>query len=140
MAVKLDILAFKRVPFGGSSGEGDIVMIGFGDWSGATFKMEVRAQPGDTGTALVSLTNASLGAQGMNAIYSPSYTDPDTGLPVAATIIRPQINETTMEGLPSAARPSERLTLYYDLHVTPPGENKRVVMYGKFVVDPGVTI
>lgn len=139
MAAKFDITAFKRVPFGGASGNADIVILGL-DWSGATFKMEIRTNPGDTGTALVSLTNASAGAQGISATYNATYAHPVTGAEVPATIIRPLINETTIEGLALGARPSDPVDLFYDLHVTPSGSTKRVIMRGKFVIDPGVTI
>lgn len=139
MAANLNIAAFKRVPFGGSNGEGDLPILGV-NWSGATFKMDLRASAGDTGTALVALTNASAGSQGISAVYDADYLAPDTDEPVGTTIVRIQIDEATMEGIALAARPSEPLALYYDLHVTPSGEAKRVLMFGKFTIYPGATI
>lgn len=138
MAAELNIAAFKRVPFGGSSGEGDIVLLGY-DWSGAAFAMDIRVNPGDTGTPLVGLTNASAGAEGISATYNAAYPLSD-GSTAGATIIRPQINESTMEALALSARPKDPVALHYDLHVTPSGQNKRVLAYGKFTIYPGVTI
>lgn len=139
MAVELNIGAFKRVPFGGASGEGDIPVISV-DWSGATFKMELRVNPGDTGTALVSLTNAAAGSQGISATYEDAYAMPDGSGTVIATIIRPQIDEATIEGLALGARTSDPVELYYDIHVTPSGSAKRLLCFGKFTIYPGVTI
>ncbi len=139
MAVELNIGAFKRVPFGGLSGEGDIPVVGV-DWSGATFKMEIRANPGDGGSALVSLSNAAAGSQGISATYDAAYAMPDGSGTVGATIIRPQIDEATIEGLSLAARTSDPLTLYYDMHVTPSGSSKRLLCFGTFTIYPGVTI
>lgn len=133
------ISADKRVPWGGANGEADIPVIGV-DWSGATFKMELRNEPGDTGTAIVSLTNASAGAEGISATYDASYAHPETGEEVGATIIRPQINETTLEALDLAAKPANGLPLHYDLHVDASGLGKFVLVAGTFTIKPGVTI
>ena len=138
MAVRIDISAFKRVQFGGASGEGDIPLAGL-NWSTAAFAMQIRANPGDTGTALVSLATASAGSEGLSASYDSGYTLPD-GTVTGATTLRIQINEATMEALAAAARTSEPVNLFYDIHVTPSGSSKRMLCYGKFDVYPGVTI
>lgn len=138
MATELDIaVRSKRVPWGGASGEADI------DWmrediSGATFKMEIRLEPGDTGSALVTLNNATAGSEGISATYDAGYLHPDTEEVVGATIIRPQINEATMEALATAADTSDSVEANYDIHATISGV-KRLLLYGKFTYYPGVT-
>lgn len=138
MAVKLDISAFKRVPWGGASGYADLPVVGV-DWSAAAFKMDIRICPGDATTPLVSLTNATAGSQGISATYDAGYVMPD-GEVVGATIIRPQIDEPTLEALALSARASDPVALSYDLHITPAGGVKSVVCFGAFTILPGVTI
>ena len=138
MAVNVPISAFKRVPFGGATGNGDIAVIGV-NWSAATFRMEVRNLPGDSGTALVTLTNASAGSQGISATYDAKYPLPDGRGTAPTTIIRIQIDEATLEALALATPANEPLALHYDLHATPSGEPKRVVCFGTFTIKPGVT-
>ena len=138
MAVKLDIAAFKRVPWGGASGAADIDVAGV-DWSAAAFKLDIRVSPGDTTTPLVSLTNAAAGSQGISATYDAGYVMPDSEL-VGATIIRPQIDEATLEALALGARASDPVALSYDLHITPAGGVKTVLCFGAFTIMPGVTI
>lgn len=134
MAVRLDISAFKRVPF-----IARVPFVGV-DWSsGATFALQIRALPGDTGTALVSLAGASAGSEGVSASYDSAYELPD-GTTAAATVLTIQVNEATLEGLSLSARASEPVNLYYDLHVTPSGGTKAVQIFGKFDLYPGVTI
>lgn len=135
----VDIVADKRVPWGGIRGDGDIVVLGV-DWSAGTFKMEVRAEPGDSGTPLVTLANAAAGAQGISASYDAGYMHPTTKAAVGATIIRPQINETTIEALALAADPARAVAAHYDIHATISGMGKFVLAYGAFSIKPGVTI
>lgn len=135
MAVKIDIaVVSKRVPWI------DVLVIEGEDLSAATFAMEIRQKPGDTGTAIVALANAASNAQGISCTYNPAYVDPDTGLTFGASLVQMRINEVTMEGL-SAATPIEAaVTLAYDLQVTPVGGVKTVAAYGAFVYSPGVTL
>lgn len=138
MAIELNIaVRSKRVPWGGASGEADI------DWmrediSAATFKMEVRSEPDGAGDLLVTLNSASAGSEGISATYDAGYVHPTTEEVVGATIIRPQINETTMEGLDTASPPDTPVTAYYDIHATISGV-KRLLLYGTFTYYPGVT-
>lgn len=135
----LDIVADKRVPWGGIRGDGDIVAMRV-DWSAGTFKMEIRAEPGDSGTPLVALENAAAGAQGISATYDANYAHPATGAIVGATTIRPQINETTLEALSLASDPARAAPAHYDIHATVTGMGKFVLAYGTFSIKPGVTI
>lgn len=141
MALNLPLLAYKRVPFLEPDGA-TLVIIG-PNWSGATFKMELRNNPGDTGTALLSLANASAGSQGISASYVSSYAYIDaTGAAATApaTKVLIQIDEATIEGLLLGTPPDKPLELFYDLHITPSGEPKRVYCEGTFTIKPGVTI
>lgn len=133
------ITAYKRVPWGGVNGEGDIPVIGV-DWSDGTFAMQVRNWPGDTGDPIISLGNASAGAEGISASYVTDYVHPDTGEELAATIIRAQINETTLEALSLGADASKPVVLHYDIHATITGLGKFMLMAGTFTINPGVTL
>lgn len=129
MAGNLDLpTAHKRTPyvFGGIRFEGY-------DFTDATLAMHIRHLPGDAGSPVVSLTNASAGTQGL------SITVLTVGA-VTSTYLTIQIDEATMEALPAASPASAPLELYYDLHITPDGGVKQVWLEGKFVVNPGVTI
>lgn len=139
MAIELDIVArSKRVPWGGASGEADIVILGF-DYSAATFKMEIRPEPGDSAAALLTLNNASAGSEGVSASYDAGYVHPETGAVVGATRIRPQINEATMEGLSTGSPVDEPVEAFYDLHLTPSGGVKMLYLFGRWSYHPGVT-
>jgi hypothetical protein len=141
MAVNLPLLAYKRVPFLEPDGA-TIVIIG-PNWSGATFKMELRNNPGDTGTALLTLNNAAAGSQGISATYASSYSYVDAqGQPATApaTKVLIQIDEATIEALLLGTPPDKPLELVYDLHIAPSGEPKRVYCEGAFTIKPGVTI
>jgi hypothetical protein len=130
---------WRHAPFGGATGDSDIELMGI-DWSGASFAMEVRPEPGGSGGALVDLSTAAAGSQGISAIWDAAYVHPDTGLVVGATVIRIQIDETTLEAVDWGANdPSEPLDLVYDLTVTPLGLPKFVFLFGKFRLYPGVT-
>lgn len=139
-AIQLDLVAWRRVPFGGGSGAQDVVLLGL-DWSAASFAMQVRAAAGDTGTPYVSLIGAAAGTQGISATYDAGYIHPTTGAVVGATTIRPQIDQATLAAIPLAPDdPAAPLTLWYDLHVTPVGLPMMQFLYGQFTLNPGVTI
>lgn len=136
MAAELDIAAFKRVPF-----DDDVAIIGE-NLTGATFAMHIRAHPGDTGTALVSLANASPPSQGLSVTYNAAYQymdGPDL-ITAPASLIRICIDESVLEGLSLGTPYDEPVELFYDLHTTPSGGTKRVQFGGEFILKPGVTI
>ena len=130
----ISLFAEKRVPFD------ETIADMRDDWTGATPLMEIRAEPGDSGAALVSLGASTAGSQGIALSYDADYPDPD-GDPdlIGATLINILIDEATLEGLAYSADSSERLALYYDLHLTPSGGKKFVACAGSFTIDPGVT-
>jgi hypothetical protein len=131
--------ADKRVPWGGASGDADIIILGL-DWSEGVYALELRPEPGGQSAPLVSLGMASAGAQGISVSYDAGYLHPKTGAVVGATIIRQQINETTLEGLAYGADPSDPVLLAYDIHATVPGRGKFVLIAGSFTIFPGVTL
>lgn len=130
----IPIVASKRVPFDDS-----IAMMGV-DYSGANVAMEIRPEPGGTGTAMVSLGASISGGQGLTVTYDADYPDPDGTMPDGATLVRVIINETTLEGLAYGADRADPVTLHYDIHLTPSGGKKFVFCAGTFTVTPGVTI
>ena len=141
MAVTVNLTADKRVPFVDEDGA-TWVFVGE-DWDDATFAMHVRALPGDTGTPLISLANASPGSQGISATYDGAYVyEDETGAEVTApaTLVLCQIDEATIEAISLGTPYDKPVTLYYDLHVTPSGGVKRVAVSGSFLIKPGVTI
>lgn len=124
----------KHVPFGGASGDGDFIYLGV-DLSAAAFVMTIAPQVGSAG--IITLTNASAGTQGISATYNAGYVHPTTGQVVGATTVRPQIDETTFEGLTWGAT-DEPLVLAYDMLVTPSGGVQYVWFKGTFTIHPGV--
>lgn len=139
MAFELGWQAWKQVQFGGSTGDQDITYYGK-NWSAATFKMEVRVAFGETGAALISLTNAAAGLQGISATYDAGIIDKETGQVVGGTVIRPQIDAATLIALAGASPLSSDRVLYADFHITPVGLPKRLIRYGTFTVKPGSTL
>lgn len=134
MAAVLDIPAFKRVPF-----DDDVAIIGE-NLSGATFLMHIRANRGDTGTALITLSNASPPSAGVSATYNSAYQWQENGevLTAPASLVRIIIAEATLEALSLGTPYDEPVELFYDLHATT--DTKRVQFGGKFILKPGVTI
>lgn len=132
--------AYKRVPFLDLDGC-TWAFVGE-DWTGAAFAMHIRNNPGDTGSAIITLTGATAGTQGISVTYDEDYIYVDDGVEIEApaSLVLCQIDEATLEGLSLPTPTDEALTLHYDLHVTPSGGAKRIVAYGEFVINPGVTI
>ena len=120
--------AYKRTPY-----KPGTIQFRALDFTGATLLMHIRNLPGDTGAPLVSLAGATAGTQGLSITTS-------TVSGATSTFLTIQIDEATLEALPSAAPASLPLALYYDLHITPSGGTKQVWLAGKFTVNPGVTI
>lgn len=96
------------------------------DWSTATVLMHVRQLPDQTGTPLLTL-NSGAGGE-----ITLSYSAPNTTIAIL-------VPELDMEALPAAAETGQDLTLYYDMHITPPSGVKDVYFRGTFTVLAGVT-
>lgn len=124
----------RHVPWGGDTGEADIVILGK-DWSLSTFVWTFADSQG--GTVRITLNNALPGAQGVSAVYDADYVDPETGEVTGATVITPLISETTFEGLTWAA-PAVPLTLSHDLLITPPGLSQLAYCFGQMTIEVGV--
>lgn len=131
---QINIAAPKRVPFD------DTVPDLRADYTGATPLMEIRPEPGGTGTALVSLGASVSGGQGIALTYDAGYEQVHNGVTfTGASLIRILINETTLEGLAYGADPADPVALHYDLHLTPSGGKKFIAFAGTFTIYPGVT-
>lgn len=138
MAFELDIEHFsKHVPWGGASGNADIVRLGV-DWTSATFAMSFAASKGGTPIGGIALANAAADSQGISLTYDAGYVHPSTGAVVGATTIRPFILETALEALTWGEVASDPLVLYYDFLVTPSGEPQQVFCFGTFTLQPGI--
>lgn len=133
-APQINISVNKRVPLDISIAEMGV------DYTDAAVVCEIRQNPGDTGTPLISLTNASPPAQGMSIEYRPDYEDPEGELPPGASFVRMAISEATLEALPYASDPQKPLILHYDIQITPIVGVKFVFCGGTFQVNPGVTL
>lgn len=133
-APQIDLLANKRVPF-------DITIPEMGvNYAGAAVSAQVRVNPGDQGTPLISLSEAAPPSQGVSVTYDADYPDPEGQLPNGASIVRIIVSEATLEGIPYGADPAKLVPLYYDIHLTPSGGTKFLFCEGKFIIDPGVTL
>lgn len=102
------------------------------DLTGATFRAQLRLEPGATGDPLVDLQNATVGSEGVSVQVS-------TVDAVTTSTVTLRINETTMEGLPEPGVPGENVDLWWDIHVTRSGYSKAVWFRGPFTVLTGVT-
>jgi hypothetical protein len=133
---KIPLTASKRVPF-----DQTIAVMGR-DLSGSTLRMEIRTEPGEQGSALVTLTNQTPPTQGLSVTWDADYPDPVGEFPNGASLVRIMIDETTLEGLSYAVDPAKSLPLHYDIHAsrTSPLIIKFVYCGGEFYVDPGVTL
>ena len=136
MSVNLPISIDKRTGF-----TDEIVIIG-PDYSAAAFKIDIRNQKGDTGTALIALVTADSGSQGISATYDAAYVFDNNGTEetAPASIITIQIDEATIEALDLGNPAREVVDLVYDLHITPSVGLKFVQCGGSFKIDPGSTI
>ena len=99
-------------------------------WSTPFFQLQVRASPGATGTAIIDLSNATIGNEGIG--YAVDGAD---------TVLYIQIDKATLEALdPSGAEPGAANELVYDLVVIPVGAPSELLAAGYFDIFDGVTI
>lgn len=135
MAFEKEITVLRHADWGGAIGNADIVVLGR-DWSEASFLMAIAREPG--ATPEITLENEDAGSEGISATYDAGYVHPRSGAVVGATIIRPQINKATLEGLDDPTPTSADMEFYYSLYVTPPDEPQRAYAYGPFTIRQGV--
>lgn len=141
MAAYIPLEAFKRVPFVEPDGA-TIIRTGQNFAFGA-LAMQIRASKGDSGSPLVSLSNAPVGQEGLSASYDPEFLYVDEQgreVTAEATKLLIHISEITLESLSLGTPYAEPVSLYYDIHVTPVGGAKFVLCEGEFILKPGVTI
>ena len=102
------------------------------DFTGATVKAQVRDRKngGQVRADLAQVTTAA--AEGIR-IDDVVVTE---GVPT--TRIAWRVNETTMEAMPKTD-PGADVELWFDIHLTPIGELKFVLLGGRFLVEAGVT-
>jgi hypothetical protein len=104
------------------------------DLTGVTMRAQVRLRPDTPGDPLIDLEmGANTSAEGL---YLVSAVADDTYGTISTVQIR--INETTLEGLPYAGELGDSSTFAWDWQATIGGDKRRLV-YGDFVVLPGVT-
>jgi hypothetical protein len=132
------------------------------DFTGATFKMQVRDRK-DGGALRADLsTVGSMASEGVTLVYAGTDTvanhiaasrldqDEADALGLAGTdnltmsVLGVRINETTMEAMPepgviAAGEIGDDLSLVYDMHITPSGGNKDLWFGGAFLVRAGST-
>lgn len=109
-----------------------IDIVGF-DWSAATLALQVRSDRAAPGTALVDLSRATAGTQGLSTTVATTGGVPTTTLTI-------QIDQTTIDALPGFPDdPNALVQLRYDLVVTPAGGVKQRWLEGVFAISEGVT-
>lgn len=131
-----------------------LAFVGY-DFTGATFKSQVRQTKDSGGTPLADLSTVTLStAEGVRLIYGGTDTvanhitagrlsEVPPGFTAASSIAVSQlgirINEATMEAMPLGAEVGDDAEAAWDLHVTPSGGLKDKFAGGKFVIRAGVT-
>lgn len=104
--------------------------------TGATFRTHIRRNWDALGAALINLTNAAAGAQGISIV---TVTDAE-GTHSDVTI---QIDEANLEALEppatSGVSPGADVPLVWDMHITPSGGTKYVSLRGTFTIQAGST-
>lgn len=133
------------------------------DWTGSTFKMQVRIVRGSTGSPLLEhttgtgafalgVTTATVASHvAANRLETEIYEliNPATGIEYQAsdTVLLSQLilgqSATNLATLPFPQPPGERgddWTGYYDILRIPPTGSTDLVLEGRFIVPPGVTL
>lgn len=122
------------------------------DWTGSTFKMQVRASRDTTGTALLTATS---GGGSIVLFYAGTATvsvhiaagrllDAPEGYELTDNLLLSQIsigiNATAMESFPFPEERGDDWQGWYDIIRTPASGDAELIMRGSFTVRAGVTI
>ncbi|HUD30609.1 MAG TPA: hypothetical protein VMQ93_17210 [Novosphingobium sp.] len=126
----------RHVPWGGAVGDADFILFG-PDYSAAAFTLSLAAAQG--GPALKTIGNAGAGSEGISATFEDDFAHPVTGETGSATIIRPQIDEASLEALAWGPDLTVPLVLSYDLLMTPVGAPQRAICFGTFTLYAGIS-
>lgn len=102
------------------------------DFTGAAFKSQVRAYRDAPDPALITLQNATAGAQGISCVVVTEGS-------VATSTVTLQFDETTIEALPFANPKGTDLELVWDLTIDPTDGAKLRWLEGPFIVHGGST-
>lgn len=134
MPFELNLTAFRHAPWGGTTGLADLVRM-HDDWSLAEFSWAFATSPG--GPNAFTLESAPEGAEGVSADYDPDYPHPESSETVGGTTIRPQVDQVTLENVSVSPPDKEDIELHHTLYVTPSGEPRRVLCFGRFTIKKG---
>lgn len=133
MAYVLDFtIPSAHAPFGGDQGNWEITTWGQ-DLESAAFKW-VFYDPTDL-SEVFSLTNAAAGSEGISATWYSDLVDDVTGAAIGATLIVPQIDEGTLEGLTFVG--ISDLVLGHTFYITPSGMLQTTHCYGTVTIKQG---
>lgn len=106
------------------------------DWTGADLKLQVRATQSAPGAALIDLSVAAAGSEGLSISVATTLGIPTTTLTI-------QIDEATLTATTpypgNGLEPNTPVSLRYDLVVTPSGGIKQRWLEGAFIIVEGVT-
>lgn len=102
------------------------------DFTGATFKMQVRDTKDKSGDPRIDLGNATAGSEGISWVVTTTDGVPNSTLTF-------QIDKATIDAVPVTSPPGGDQVLYYDLHVTSGGIERRE-LEGTFTIRAGVTV
>jgi hypothetical protein len=112
-----------------------IDLVGY-DLTGGTFAQQVRSYRDAPGSAIISLTNATAGTQGISVAVVTTG-----GIPTSTLTL--QYDEATIEGAlaypASGVKAGSDVVVYHDLHVTGGVLPKTRLIEGTFTIAAGVT-
>lgn len=134
MTADVDLVAFRHATWGGPDGAEQIIFLGE-DLTGAGVAWSFANAAG--GMVAFTLSNAAAGLQGVQLTHVSDYVHPVSGKLTGATILVPQIDETTLEGISQINAASEDITLVHTLYVTRAGGFKQAEFAGKFTIRQG---
>jgi hypothetical protein len=132
------------------------------DFTGASFRLQVRNYADDVTGSLINLVTAGAGAEGLHLTYGgsdtianhiaagrmtevPKWLNPTTGEQyeasdvVSLSIISMRITAAHMSALPFSTPKGDEVELAWDLHITPAGGDEDRYVGGPFIVEPGAT-
>jgi len=153
---QIDLVADRNVRY-----DDNFVFLGV-DWTGSTFKVQVRLIRDTTGTPLLNWTSPDgvvlsyggtatvathvtagrlVGGSGEDSIYA--MINPATGVPYVGSdnlTLSVIFVDLLANAFPFPDERGDDLTTYYDILRIPPSGNNELIMRGKFIVRAGVTI
>lgn len=102
------------------------------DFTGATFRAQIRAYLDAPDPALVTLENAAAGSQGISVAVAT-----DGGVPTSTVTL--QFDEVTIEGLPFSNPRGTDPAFVFDLVIDPTDDMKRRWIEGPCIIRGGST-